>query len=94
MTKNIKQIKKEMLEEFRNNTYGKNDALFDRSGNNVSRQVEDFLLQLIDTTIKQTLEGVEKNLKRYKNDEYKTDNMVILTKRWNKLVKEIRKGVK
>lgn len=34
---------KKILEEFRNKIYGKEDALFDRSGNNVSLQVENFL---------------------------------------------------
>jgi hypothetical protein len=35
--------------------------------------------------LKQVVGEIEGNLKRYKNDEYKTDNMVILTKRWKKL---------
>jgi len=33
----------EAIIEFRNNIYGEEDALFDRAGNNVSRQVENWL---------------------------------------------------
>jgi hypothetical protein len=40
--------KEEMLEEFRDEIYGDDDALFDREGNNVSRQVENWLSKRID----------------------------------------------
>ena len=37
----------EKLKEFRDEIYGENDALFDRKGNNVSQQVENFILQAL-----------------------------------------------
>ena len=37
----------EKLKEFRDEVYGENDALFNRKGNNVSQQVENFILQAL-----------------------------------------------
>ena len=44
--KEEKTIEK-ILEQFRDEIYGKDDALFDKESNNVSRQVENFLYQAL-----------------------------------------------
>lgn len=41
---------KDVLKEFRDEIYGENDALFDREGNNVSRQVENIFIQKLQQT--------------------------------------------
>ena len=51
----------EILEEFRNKIYREEDALFDRRGNNVSLEVENFIKQkLIETQQKTKQEIIEK----------------------------------
>lgn len=59
----------EKLKEFRDEVYGENDALFDRKGNNVSQQVENFILQALqeqEERIKQEVrEKIEKTIKHY-----------------------------
>ena len=47
-----------LLKEFRNEFYKKDDALFDRAGNNVSQQVEDFIAK--------KLQQAEQEIKRMK----------------------------
>jgi hypothetical protein len=54
----------EKLKEFRDEIYGENDALFDRKGNNVSQQVENFILQALQEQEERIIKKI-KSLPRY-----------------------------
>jgi len=49
----MKTIKLQIFKKFQNKIYGKDDALFDRKGNNVSRQVENVIDEIISLLLKQ-----------------------------------------
>ena len=59
LPKNLEELRGELIEKFKNEIYGENDALFDRNGNNVSHQVEYFLNSTITRIAEETLEAVE-----------------------------------
>jgi len=61
----------EILKEFRNKIYGKDDALFDRSGNNVSQQVENVLIELLSKAVAQALDEVRINREKLAELEHK-----------------------
>lgn len=67
----------EKLKEFRDEIYGENDALFDRKGNNVSQQVENFILQ-----------ALQEQEERIKQEMKKKAEQVI--KHYEELKEEIR----
>ena len=64
MTK--KNIEEEILEEFKNEIYGEDDALFDRNGNNVSQQVENIIKQALSRHRQHILEEILKFVKERK----------------------------
>lgn len=53
------KLKKEILENFRNEIYREDDALFDKSGNNISRQIENFLDHTIDRVREEEREKIK-----------------------------------
>ncbi len=59
MTMPTKLTVESVIAEFRNDIYGDSDALFDRSGNNVSTQVENWLKEKLTTLQTQHREEVE-----------------------------------
>lgn len=66
---NLKELEKKILEEFRNKIYGKEDALFDRVGNNVSRQVENYLLDFARQVAKETIKNCMGKDKKFHDDD-------------------------
>jgi len=41
--------KEDIIKEFRDDIYGEDDALFDRAGNNISTQVENWIISKLET---------------------------------------------
>ena len=65
-TNKIDTIQKE-IERFRDDIYKDNDALFDRNGNNVSRQVENWIKNSLTKIHKQTRKEVIEALRDEEN---------------------------
>ena len=64
--------------QFRDEIYGKDDALFDRNGNNVSQQVENSIQDLLDKQREEIKEKIEKKLLK-KIDKWTKRNKIKTT---------------
>jgi AAA+ ATPase superfamily predicted ATPase len=84
-----------ILEEFRGTIYGADDALFDREGNNVSRQVENFILKALEKQKSEILKEIEEmpyeKAFDLKSDEWKTGKDWAVNIIKNKLLEVLNK---